>query len=88
MGLREQYFDTNFKRYSVKDFGIEKLGKLIRFDHDFQRALTKQELGSYSRNDAMNRWIFDLKESRYCFYDEDEVDRWIIKNYQMYIKEI
>jgi hypothetical protein len=81
MRLGHKYLDTNFKRYKVKDFGIEKLGKLIRFDHDFQRALTGQELGSYSRNDAMNRWIFNLKDSRYCFYSEEEVDNWIVKNY-------
>lgn len=81
MRLGHKYLDTNFKRYNVKDFGIQKLNNLVRFDHDFQRALTKQDLGNYSNNFTLNRWIFKLKDSRYCFYSEEEVDKWIVDNY-------
>lgn len=78
-GLRDFYFNKDFKKYSVKDFGERKIMNMCRFDEEFRTALSRKDtFKKYSRTDGFNRFLESLKKSRYCFYDEDEVLDWVL----------
>ena len=78
LNLNEKYKDKQFKKYSVKDYGIKKLKNQILFDLDFRESLLKRKIGTYSRLDKRDRWINSLEESSFVFYDEDEVLEWVL----------
>jgi hypothetical protein len=80
LGLKEDYIKTNFKKYSVKEYGERKLMNICKFDTEFRERLTRKTNYAYARVDGLDRWINSLKKSRYVFYDENEVMEWIYIN--------
>ena len=79
-GLREKYFDTNFKKYTVEDFGVEKFERLLMKDRKFQKNLLKRKIRKYAEPRYFEMWLSRLRKNVFVFYDENEVIEWIYAN--------
>lgn len=78
--LGHKYYSTDFKKYSIKDFGFNKLSNMLRYDSDFYLSLFRKKQTTYARGDSLDRFLLKLKKSRFVFYSEAEVVQWIYEN--------
>lgn len=80
LGLKQFYYDKEFKKYSIKDFGENKFKNMIAFNVEFQEKLLGKKIQDYSKKYGKERMLTTITKSRFCFYDEDEIMEWV---YQM-----
>jgi hypothetical protein len=77
-GLKEKYFSTDFTKYRVSDFGVDKFKRLLHKNKKFQNKLLKRKVRKYARESGKERWVNRIvQEDSYVFYDETEVMDWI-----------